>query len=45
LFISNRTVKGEQLMNKALSIIKKLLPEWSDVDTAVLDRISGAMTK
>lgn len=32
-------------MNKALSVIKKLLPEWNDVDTAVLDRISGAMTK
>ncbi|GAB5588652.1 hypothetical protein Unana1_03552 [Umbelopsis nana] len=38
------TVKGEQLMNKALSVIKKLLPEWNDVETAVLDRISGAMT-
>ncbi|KAG2175585.1 hypothetical protein INT43_001232, partial [Umbelopsis isabellina] len=38
------SVKGEQLMKTAITVIQKLLPEWNDVEHAELDRVSGAMT-
>lgn len=37
--------KGDQLKPVALAVIKKLLPEWRDVESIKMDRISGALTK
>ncbi|KAH8554959.1 kinase-like domain-containing protein [Umbelopsis sp. PMI_123] len=36
--------KGEKFKQVALRVIKKLLPEWRDVQSIKMDRVSGALT-
>ncbi|KAG2171808.1 hypothetical protein INT43_008188 [Umbelopsis isabellina] len=36
--------KGDKLKIRALKVIKKLLPDWSDVQEIELERVSGALT-
>lgn len=37
--------KGDKLKPVALAVIKKLLPEWRDVESIEMNRVSGALTK